>query len=74
MRPCAILQRPVLRGVRVNVVVPGRLCVAAEAAASRIPLGRVGTGREVAGAVAFLASDQASCIVGAELVVDAGTL
>ena len=35
-------------------------------------LGRIGTAAEVANAVAFLASDEASYISGANLVVDAG--
>ena len=37
-----------------------------------IPLGRVGTPEEVANAVLFLASDEASFITGSELVVDGG--
>ena len=39
---------------------------------SRLPLGRVGTTMEVAGAVIFLASDAASLISGAVLAVDGG--
>ena len=38
----------------------------------RIPLGRVGSGREVADAVAFLASDQAGYITGETLYVNGG--
>lgn len=39
---------------------------------SRLPLGRVGTTMEVAGAVIFLASDAASLVSGAVLAVDGG--
>lgn len=39
---------------------------------SRIPIGRVGTTMEVAGAVIFLASDAASLITGELLLVDGG--
>lgn len=69
------------RGIRVNTVIPGFLDTglaarlgeaAAVEAARRVPLGRVGQGVEVARAVAFLASDEASYVVGATLVVDGG--
>ena len=39
-----------------------------------IPAGRLGQPRDVAGAVAFLASDEASYITGASLVIDGGLL
>ena len=42
------------------------------ALAERIPLGRLGTPSDVAAAVAFLASEQASYITGQVLVVDGG--
>lgn len=70
-----------LRGVRVNAVVPGVLSVGmgerldhrlAERRRAAIPLGRFGTGDEVARAVLFLASDDAAYIVGQHLVVDGG--
>ena len=39
---------------------------------SRIPMGRVGQGDEVASAVAWLASDSASYITGATIPVNGG--
>jgi NAD(P)-dependent dehydrogenase (short-subunit alcohol dehydrogenase family) len=76
-------------GIRVNALCPGYIAtplndaIAAqlgagefEAAyvASRIPLGRIGRADEVAAAYAFLASDDASFIHGAALVIDGGQL
>ena len=40
--------------------------------AKTIPMGRLGRAEEVASAILFLASDDASFITGAELVVDGG--
>jgi NAD(P)-dependent dehydrogenase (short-subunit alcohol dehydrogenase family) len=69
------------RGIRVNIVVPGLIDTSLGRLASRadpargqraIPLGRQGTGWEVAYAAAFLLSDEASYITGHSLVVDGG--
>ncbi|MGX6569927.1 SDR family NAD(P)-dependent oxidoreductase [Cupriavidus necator] len=71
------------RNVRVNVVIPGvvwsegtREALASEevarGTARAVPLGRVGEPHEVAGAILFLASDEASYITGQSLVVDGG--
>ena len=71
------------RNVRVNAVSPGYigteltkrgLCNAAwaERWMARTPLGRVGTPRDVANAVLYLASDAASFITGENVVVDGG--
>ena len=69
-------------GIRANSVHPGRMPPMAENYArdesegisrmSQTPLGRVGRREEVAYAVLFLASDEASYITGAELAVDGG--
>jgi len=69
------------KGIRANVIAPG--FVATDMTASipdtkrkeltdRIPLGRLGSGRDVANAVAFLASDLSSYITGQVLCVDGG--
>lgn len=66
------------RGVRVNAVAPGLIDggalpdAAAVGAAAGYPLGRTGTAEDVAGAVAFLASSDASFITGVTLPVDGG--
>ncbi len=67
--------------IRVNTILPGlinssmvrRLVGDREArVAPRIPLGRQGTPWEIAHAVVFLLSDEASYITGTELIVDGG--
>jgi 3-oxoacyl-[acyl-carrier protein] reductase len=69
------------KGIRVNAVVPGLLATGMAARLDprllaerqqRIPLGRLGTGAEVARAVLFLASDDAAYVIGQALVVDGG--
>ncbi|MCL1896363.1 MAG: glucose 1-dehydrogenase [Clostridiales bacterium] len=71
-------------GIRVNSVLPGPILTDMSAELlepdsesrkyyeKRIPLGRVGDPSEIAGAVAFLLSDDASFITSAELLVDGG--
>ena len=72
-------------GIRVNAVCPGlirtRLTASHFSAPEtlkeyfrHIPLGRGGTPEEVAAAILFLASDQASYITGAALLVDGGQM
>ncbi len=77
------------RGVRVNALCPGYIETPLNAAISAdlggkdfadayasgsIPLGRPGRSSEVAAVYAFLASDDASFITGAEIVIDGGQL
>ena len=76
------------RRIRVNVVAPGTIITPGykagglsddqiegfkAMASAAAPLGRTGTEDEVASAVSFLASDDASYITGVELFVDGGT-
>jgi NAD(P)-dependent dehydrogenase (short-subunit alcohol dehydrogenase family) len=74
------------RRVRVNVISPGHidtpifeswqqgdvLIKMKEGLAKTVPLGRLGEPEEIAKAVSFLASDEASYISGVELFVDGG--
>lgn len=69
------------RGIRANVVAPGFIETdmtaaltpeARQALSAQIPLERLGTPQDVAGAVAFLASDLAAYITGQVIVVDGG--
>jgi 3-oxoacyl-(acyl-carrier-protein) reductase len=79
---CKALAREVAsRNVTVNVVAPGLIATDMTRAisenaktdwASQIPMGRMGTPEEVAAAVRFLASDEASYITGQVLAVNGG--
>jgi NAD(P)-dependent dehydrogenase (short-subunit alcohol dehydrogenase family) len=72
------------RGIRVNCVCPGptltprlrRYLESGAAAAAdlmaNVPMGRFAEPDEIAAAVLFLASDEASYVTGAALVVDGG--
>jgi NAD(P)-dependent dehydrogenase (short-subunit alcohol dehydrogenase family) len=69
------------RGIRVNAVAPGSFPNPKtqeqdpgfiERLAAKAPLGRVGAPGEIAGAVVYLASDEASFVTGTTLVVDGG--
>ena len=72
-------------GIRVNAIGPGTIMtemmeqvVADDAARARVlartPMGRIGTGEEIAAVAAFLASDQASYITGQTIYADGGRL
>jgi NAD(P)-dependent dehydrogenase (short-subunit alcohol dehydrogenase family) len=75
------------RGIRVNTVAPGPIVTPifgrtglpqeaiddfAKGVVERVPMKRFGQPEEVAGAVAFLASQDASYITGVEINVDGG--
>lgn len=66
-----LMETPMAIEPRVVAGSAGREQIAAERAA-KVPLGRGGTAWDVANAALFLASDEASFITGASLVVDGG--
>ena len=81
MRVLALEYGP--KGIRANALAPGLIyptnittaelsCTEAERLGQRVPLGRCGHPKEIATVCAFLASDAASYINGAEIRVDGG--
>ena len=79
----SIAKELALDGIRVNAVAPGAIATAINQqilddpearrhVESQIPMGRMGDPDEVARAVAWLASDAASYVTGATLMVDGG--
>jgi NAD(P)-dependent dehydrogenase (short-subunit alcohol dehydrogenase family) len=75
------------RGIRVNVVSPGPVSTplygklgmtgdtlqkTADSIRGQVPAGRFGEPSEIARAIVFLASDEASFTVGSELLIDGG--
>ena len=77
----ALAQEVAARGITVNCVAPGFVDTAMtrslddkqrEALLSRIPAGRLGCGADVAAAVAYLASDEASWVTGQTLHINGG--
>lgn len=68
-------------GVRVNSIIPGPFPNPAgqggdadfvSKLSAKVPMGRVGRAKEIAGAVIFLASDASSFVTGTEIVIDGG--
>ena len=70
------------KNIRVNCVCPGHVQTALSyslndpefkaALIQKYPMGRLATAQEIANAVLFLASDEASFVTGTELIVDGG--
>lgn len=77
----ALAREVASRGITVNVVAPGMIDTdmtagldesARAAMLAQIPMGRLGTTRDVAGAICFLASDEAAYVTGHVLAVNGG--
>ena len=79
-RACALDLAPY--GIRSCCIVPGMMVMSDEspdseryaAVSATVPLGRPGTGEDIAGAAVFLASDDASYITGSSIYVEGGVL
>ncbi len=78
-----LAQEVASRGITVNAIAPGFVTTAMtdeltdkqmEAILPKIPLGRLGTGTEIAAAAVFLASDEAGYVTGQTLNVNGGML
>lgn len=70
-------------GIRVNSIAPGWIATALNdwmtedegtlrEAEKMVPMGRIGTAEEIVGAAIYLASDAASFVTGATIVIDGG--
>ena len=77
----SLAQEVASRGVRVNAIAPGYIATdmtdaipesAKEKLMDHIPLKRLGTAEDIAGAALFLASDDSKYITGQVLAVDGG--
>ena len=77
----ALAREVASRGITVNAITPGMIDTDMTRAigekvqvdwAAQIPLGRIGTPQDIASAVCFLASDEASYITGHVLAVNGG--
>jgi 3-oxoacyl-[acyl-carrier protein] reductase len=77
----ALAREVASRGITVNVITPGMIdtdmtrAIAEKSQidwASQIPLGRLGTGDDIAAAACYLASDEAAYITGHVLAVNGG--